>query len=76
MLLAVTQGLFDETPLEEIPHQEAKVRAVMREGAADVAEKIDRDEELSEEDLQRLSDRLKKAVEASQEAENKDNSDN
>ncbi len=73
VLLAVTQGLLDETPLEEMPQQEAKVRAVMREAAADVAEKIVRDEELSEEDLQRLSDRLKKAVEAPQEAEDKDN---
>ncbi len=61
VLLAVTKGVFDQIPLEEVPEMERKVRAAMLESAADIAERVQRDEVLEEEDLRQLVEKLEDA---------------
>ncbi len=54
VLLAVARGLFDDTALEDIPRLEAVVRRTMIDSAADIADRILRDDTLTDDDLQRL----------------------
>ncbi len=50
VLLAVTEGLFDELEVEEIPGAEEKVREAVTGELPEICQKIEAGEELSEED--------------------------
>lgn len=50
ILLAVTEGLFDDMPVEEIPAASQKIREAVGSGLPDIATSIEAGEPLSEED--------------------------
>jgi F-type H+/Na+-transporting ATPase subunit alpha len=62
VLLAVTEGIFDEVPVEEIANAEAAVRAVTRERLRKVSQRIREGEELSDEDKNAILEATRAAL--------------
>jgi F-type H+-transporting ATPase subunit alpha len=54
ILLAVTTGLFDDLPLEEIPEAERRLRETVREELPDICQKITANEKLSDRDREAI----------------------
>lgn len=54
VLVAVSKGIFDDIPLEEIPEAEESMRTSMRNQLPDLCIKIESDKELSEQDWSSL----------------------
>jgi F-type H+/Na+-transporting ATPase subunit alpha len=64
VLLAVTSGLFDDLPLEEVAEAETALRRAMVENLSDLASRIEAGEALSDEDQERLLATMREALEA------------
>ncbi len=54
VLVAVTKGVFDEIPLEDIPEVEKAIRSSVKERLPEICDKIDSDKELSDQDWESL----------------------
>ena len=63
VLLAVTEGLFDELTVESIPEAEALVRKAVTSELPKICKKIDDGELLDEEDQEAIVDTARQAVE-------------
>jgi len=63
VLLAVTKGAFDDLPLEEMARAEGAVRRGLREHLSDVAEKIERAEQLTDGEEGRMLGQARSVVE-------------
>lgn len=70
-LLAVTEGLFDNVPINKIDDAEKHVRRVIREELTDVDRRILKGEKLSDDDKETIISAAKKAIEPLQEKEEK-----
>ena len=64
VLLAVTQGIFDELPLEQIAQAEQLVRQAVTRELPDVCRRIQTGEQLSQSDRQALLDMARDAIAA------------
>ncbi|MDJ0636584.1 MAG: alternate F1F0 ATPase, F1 subunit alpha [Xenococcaceae cyanobacterium MO_188.B29] len=62
ILLAVTQGIFDDVPVEKIRLVEKVVRKVVIEQLPDVCQKIEAGEKLGKEDLEEIRYAVRKAL--------------
>jgi len=63
-LVAVNGGLFDALPLEKVGEAEAAVRKAVTGGLAELCERIEKGEKLSEDDLKSVQDAARGVVEA------------
>jgi F-type H+/Na+-transporting ATPase subunit alpha len=63
VLLAVTSGLFDDLPLEEVAEAEMALRRAVVENLSDLARRIEAGEALSDEDQERLLATMREALE-------------
>ena len=63
VLLAVTEGLFDNLEVEKIPEAEEKVRKAVLEGLSEICEKIEDGEELSDQDQAAIVETARSALE-------------
>jgi F-type H+-transporting ATPase subunit alpha len=64
VLLAVTNGLFDELPLTEIRQAETAVRDRLRQAVPQVCDRIRANEVLSESDRHTLLDEARRALQS------------
>ena len=69
VLLAVTEGLFDDLDVEEIPAAEEKIRKAITGDLPDICSKIEEGETLSEDDEQKIVETARNALEAEKEEE-------
>lgn len=63
VLLSVTEGLFDEMNVEDIPETEKKVRKAVTEELSEVCAKIEGGEELSDDDQDLIVETARKVIE-------------
>jgi len=63
VLVAVTGGIFDQVPLDQMNNAKEKMREAVREGMEDIKEKIQNGEKLNEEDQKKIISVAKKAIE-------------
>jgi len=63
VLLAVTEGLFDDMEVERIPDAEEIIRRAVTGDLPDICSKIDQGEELSDEDQEAIVETARKAIE-------------
>jgi len=73
VLLAVTEGLFDQIEVEQIPAAEEAVRKAVTTEQAAICRKIDEGELLSEEDQAAIVETAQKALEEYEPAANRQN---
>jgi F-type H+/Na+-transporting ATPase subunit alpha len=62
VLLAVTSGLFDDLPLEEVAEAEMALRRAVIENLSDLARRIEAGEALSDEDQEQLLGTMREAL--------------
>jgi len=62
VLLAVTTGLFDELEPEEVGRAEEVIRKIVHKNFSDQAEKIEKGDDLSDEERERLADAMERAL--------------
>ncbi|MGM0689462.1 MAG: alternate F1F0 ATPase, F1 subunit alpha [Bacillota bacterium] len=63
VLLSVTEGLFDEMNVEDIPETEKKIRKAVKEELSEVCAKIEGGEELSGDDQDLIIETARKVIE-------------
>jgi len=62
VLLSVTEGLFDDIPVDTIDETEDKIQAAVRTKLSDIGLKIERGEKLGDEDKKAILDAAKEAM--------------
>lgn len=70
VMIAVTEGIFDDLSLDQIREAENRLRRAVRENLPDLSENILDGMELTDEDQERLKDVIDRAVKAMTEEEN------
>ena len=69
VLLAVTEGLFDELEVEAIPEAEKKIKEAVTENLPGICDKIESGEEISDEDREQIIEAARSALETAGEQE-------
>ncbi|MFP3942996.1 MAG: F0F1 ATP synthase subunit alpha, partial [Alphaproteobacteria bacterium] len=63
VLLATTEGLFDELPVERLARAQKVIRKTMREGLEEIGRRIEEGEKLEAEDREKLLNAMRSALE-------------
>lgn len=61
ILVALNEGIFDPIPLDEIAETEEKIRKAVTAELGDLCHRIERGEEISQDDIRALAETARKA---------------